>query len=64
PDAPHEASFLKLDCSRLKSVFGWQPTWHIDETMEYTCAWYRGWLAGEDINALMQEQIEAYTEDE
>ncbi|MEG2653952.1 MAG: CDP-glucose 4,6-dehydratase [Ruthenibacterium sp.] len=63
-DAPHEASFLKLDCSRLKSVFGWQPTWHIDETMEYTCAWYRGWLAGEDINALMQEQIEAYTEDE
>ena len=24
---PHEANFLKLDCSKLKKTFGWQPHW-------------------------------------
>lgn len=24
-NAPHEANFLKLDCSRIKTKFGWQP---------------------------------------
>ena len=28
---PHEASFLKLDNSKIKEVFGWKPRWHIDE---------------------------------
>ncbi len=39
PDAPHEANFLKLDCSKLKSVFGWRPTWHIDDAIEKTVEW-------------------------
>lgn len=30
---PHEAGFLKLDCTKLKSVFLWEPTWDIDETL-------------------------------
>ena len=43
-DAPHEANFLKLDCSKLKSVFGWQPTWHIDEAIEKTVEWSKAYL--------------------
>ena len=35
--APHEANFLKLDCSFLKSKFNWKPRWHIDECMKLTC---------------------------
>jgi CDP-glucose 4,6-dehydratase len=31
---PHEANFLKLDCSKIKSVFGWKPTWHIDKAVD------------------------------
>ena len=30
---PHEAAFLKLDNSKIKNVFNWQPRWHIDETI-------------------------------
>ena len=30
---PHEANFLKLDCSKLKSVFGWMPRWNVETTM-------------------------------
>ena len=31
---PHEAGFLKLDCTLLKQTFLWQPTWTIDETLK------------------------------
>ena len=54
---PHEANFLKLDCSRIKSVFGWRPTWLIEETIEMTCAWTRVWLNGGDVPAEMDREI-------
>lgn len=60
-NAPHEANFLKLDCSKLKSVFGWRPRWHIEEAVERTVAWTRVWLAGGDIPAEMDQQIYEYT---
>ena len=28
---PHEANFLKLDCSKLKKVFGWAPRWNLEK---------------------------------
>jgi CDP-glucose 4,6-dehydratase len=31
---PHEANFLKLDCSLIKQVFGWKPVWNIDKAVE------------------------------
>ena len=62
-NAPHEANFLKLDCSRLKSVFGWRPRWHIGEAIEKTAAWTKVWLADGDIPAEMDRQIAEYMED-
>lgn len=59
-NAPHEANFLKLDCSRIKSVLGWKPRWHITEAIEKTVEWSRAYLAGEDINAVMEKQINEY----
>ena len=35
-NAPHEANFLKLDCTKLKNTFGWKPRWHMQECMEKT----------------------------
>ena len=60
---PHEANFLKLDCSKIKAAFGWKPTWHIDKTIEMTCAWTRVWLDGGDIPAEMDREISAFLED-
>jgi CDP-glucose 4,6-dehydratase len=57
---PHEASFLKLDCSKLKSVFGWQPRWHINEAMQKTVEWTKIWKRGGDIPACMTQQIKEY----
>lgn len=56
-NAPHEATFLKLDCSKLKATFGWAPRWHIAEAIEKTCDWTRVWLAGGDIPAEMDREI-------
>ncbi len=61
--APHEAGLLKLDCSKLKSVFGWRPRWRIDECMKYTVRFYKSWLAGDDISAEMDSEIEKFLED-
>jgi len=61
-NAPHEAIFLKLDCSKLKSAFGWQPRWHIDEAIGKTIEWTRVWFDGGDIPAEMDRQIAEYME--
>ena len=61
---PHEAGFLKLDCSKLKFAFGWRPTWHIDRAVEMTCAWTRVWLAGRDIHGEMDREITEFLKQE
>lgn len=59
-DAPHEANFLKLDCSKLKATFGWKPRWHIDQAIEETVRWTRVWLASRDIPAEMDREINLF----
>ena len=56
-DAVHEASFLKLDCSKLKAVFGWKPHWHVDEAVKKTVEWSRCYMNGGDVRRCMDEQI-------
>lgn len=59
-NAPHEASFLKLDCTKLKNTFGWHPVWHINDTVRATVEWYKAWACSEDLNAVTERQIEAF----
>ena len=57
---PHEANFLKLDCSRLKSVFGWKPCWNLDKAIEKTVELAKEWQKGSDLNAVMKKQINEF----
>ena len=57
---PHEANFLKLDCSKLKSVFGWKPVWNVEQTMEKIVEWTLAYESGEDVCQVMDRQIEAF----
>lgn len=59
---PHEANFLKLDCSKLKNTFGWRPRWNVETTMEKIVEWSVRYLAGEDIARCMERQIEEFVE--
>ena len=62
-NAPHEANFLKLDCSKVKATFGWKPRWHIEECMDMTCRFSKVWLAGGDVAAEMDKEIKEFIEE-
>lgn len=59
---PHEANFLKLDCSKMKSVFKWRPKWFINDAVEKTIEWSKAYIYGEDIVKIMNQQIEDFFE--
>ena len=61
---PHEANFLKLDCSKIRSVFGWKPRWHVAEAIEKTVEWFKLWNTGNDMTEVMSRQIDEYLNDE
>ena len=71
---PHEAGFLKLDCSRVKRVFGWKPTWHIEKAVAKSVEWYQLYNMlithmaepkelADKMNACMREQIRGFLTD-
>lgn len=62
-EGPHEAGYLKLDCSKIKNTFHWSPVWSIKEAIEATCDWTRVWLAGGNIPEEMDRQILHYRGD-
>ena len=57
---PHEANFLKLDCSKLKSVFGWKPRWNVETTMEKIVEWSVVYLNNGDVAECMGRQIREF----
>ena len=57
---PHEANFLKLDCSKLKKTFGWQPHWDLNIAIEKVVEWSKCWLTNGDIEKCMNKQIEEF----
>lgn len=59
-DAPHEANFLRLDCSRLKNRFGWAPRWHIGEAVAKTCEFTKVYMDGGDISSEMEREIKEF----
>lgn len=56
-NGPHEANFLKLDCSKLKRVFDWKPTWNVETAIEKTVEFAKAYEKGEDISTVMAKQI-------
>lgn len=57
---PHEANFLKLDCSKLKRKFNWKPRWNVETTMEKIVEWYGCYLRGDDVVTCMESQIREF----
>lgn len=59
-NGPHESSFLQLDNSKMKKVFGWEPTLGIHEATKLTAEWYECYLANEDLKKITIKQIKDY----
>lgn len=59
-EGPHEAGFLKLDCSKIRQAIGWKPQWGIETAVKKTVDWVKCYDAGEDVTICMREQIQEY----
>lgn len=57
---PHEANFLKLDCSRLKKTLGWSPRWDAKTAIEKVVEWSDVYFKQGDITACMEKQIREF----
>ncbi|WP_321865196.1 CDP-glucose 4,6-dehydratase [Paraburkholderia tropica] len=61
-EQPHEAHFLKLDCSKAKQYLGWRPSWHLEHAIGATVDWHRAHLARENMQQVCLNQIQNYVE--
>ncbi|MBR4514929.1 MAG: CDP-glucose 4,6-dehydratase [Lachnospiraceae bacterium] len=57
---PHEAGYLRLDCSKLKATFGWKPKWDINNAVGKSVEWYYAFDEGADVIKLTEKQISEY----
>lgn len=65
-NGPHEASFLSLDNTLIKKVFGWKPTWHINRAIQETVNFTKIYLfdpakieneMDREINSFLKEML-------
>ena len=62
---PHEAHYLKLDCSKARFMLGWQPQWNLAEALQAIIVWHRAHSAhrsSRDMRALCLQQINDYSQ--
>ena len=59
-DHPHEAHYLKLDCSKASMRLGWQPRWNLDKALHNIIEWVNVYGSAGDLRECCLEQIEAY----
>jgi CDP-glucose 4,6-dehydratase len=56
----HEATYLKLDCSKAKSELGWAPLLSLDEALKWVVDWYQAYDEGGDMLQVTLDQIMNY----
>lgn len=59
-EGPHEANLLKLDCSKIKSIFAWRPIWNVEMAIEKTVEWSKCYFSSNDVRLCMNMQIEEF----
>ena len=58
---PHEAGFLKLDCSKAENRLKWQSKWELKETLEMIVNWHQNYLESHDVKKECLKEIQKYT---
>lgn len=58
---PHEAQYLKLDCSKVNSKLGWCPKWNLEKALDSIIEWTKSYSNGENLRSISIKQIEEYS---
>lgn len=59
-DFPHEDTFLRLDCAKIKDAIGWEPSLDLETALDWIVDWYRAYHSGEDLKETTLRQIADY----
>ena len=59
-NGPHEAGLLTLDCTLIAKELGVAPRWSVQDAVDRTMKWYKGFYDGLDPRNLCTVDIEAY----
>lgn len=57
---PHEAGFLKLDCSKASNRLKWIPKWNLQLTLKSIVDWHQLYINGGDIKKQCLKEINNY----
>jgi CDP-glucose 4,6-dehydratase len=60
PSGPHEASILKLDCTKARAFLGWRPAWGLDLALQRIVQWHKAVALGEDARKVTNSQLADY----
>ena len=58
---PHEAHYLKLDCSKAKEKLGWYPRWNLEKAIDSVIEWTQAYQENKDVIKACLKQIEEYS---
>ena len=58
---PHEANYLKLDCSKAMAELGWMPKWDVETALDKVIEWTKAYQEGQNIRDVCHRQVEEYT---
>ena len=62
---PHEAHYLKLDCSKARLKLGWKPHWNLAQALQAIIVWHRAHIAHKSSTAMRSiclQQIKEYSQ--
>ena len=58
---PHEAHYLKLDCSKARARLKWAPRWRLGQALDKIAEWHKKYQHGDNMKAITLQQIELYS---
>lgn len=57
---PHEAQYLKLDCSKANSLLHWYPKWNLQKALQKIIEWNLAYTANKNMYDVCLKQIEEF----
>jgi CDP-glucose 4,6-dehydratase len=57
---PHEAHYLKLDCSKARTYLGYSPSWDLVRSLEKIIEWYQAYASHNDMRQISLRHIQEF----
>ena len=57
---PHEATLLRLDCSKARAALGWRPALTLETALDWIVRWHKAVGLGGDARDVTLQQIADY----